>query len=929
MLSQTECTKLVHSAEVEPIVSKLKGAATTLECLELPALDKLLAASAAPVPYKLDFEQVRREPILILHSSGSTGIPKPVIMTHGSFAVVDNDRNIPTVTGRRNHDLTTWDLEPGSKLYVPFPPFHLAGFFNSIMLPVFTETVPIFGPPLRLPSGSLTAEILRKQEVRGCFLPPTTTAELYHEPDGPELLKKLSILCYAGGPLNEAIGNELVSHVSLCQFYGSTEVGQVRQLLPTKEHWQYMEFHPNSSQEMQLADDNSYELVIYADDSTENISALNHNFPGLREYRTKDLFKQHPSKPGLWKFHARRDDIIVLSSGEKLNPIPLEMGLAAVPGVAGALLVGQGQPRVALLVELSSDDTLKAEPVESLWPFVSRLNESIPSYGHVSKSMILIADTTKPFIRAGKGTVIRKLTAAAYENELSALFEGRIRSKAKTRVLNPAAVRLDDIKTLVRVIIQFVLGGKAISDDESVYVQGLDSVKSLEVLDEVRASLASHSRRDLTWLSQQVLYTHSTINDLSKVLLEWLNTGSTPQRADRILRIKETLSAHEASLPVASSFAGSNERRQKCSVVLVGSTGYVGQYLLTTLFQDPKISQIYCLNRSASAHQQWKSHASRHSIDMVAKKITFHQIDLTKMAYGLDQSAYDELKDNCDVIIHSAWQVNFVLPLPVFTDSFDGLLNSIRLAASTANQSRLLFISSISATGVFGKPGEPRQTIPEATVDDLDASMGTGYGDSKLIAEHLIRAATAKSGIRASILRLGQVAPSSESGEATWPLMDSVKALLLTSKALQLVPTDVLDVDWLPVHTIVYIIQDIMHHDCAMMDPTDLSVYNLVNSSQAQWSHFVPSIQEWCGERAVTTTLNDWLSSMKKQAIKQGIKQGSQQLPGLQLIPFYDLLLERGESHQYHQERLLQASSHALNLRAIDKATFEGWLAAL
>lgn len=926
LLEQTQCTKLVYSPEVAPIAQKLQELVGSLHCLQFPALDELLTAQSTPVPYTVDFDQVRREPILILHSSGSTGIPKPVTMTHGSFAVVDNDRNFPSIPGRRNHDLTTWDFPPGSCLYVPFPPFHLAGFFNNVMVPVYTKTVPIFGPPTRPPSGGLVAQILRIQDVRGCFLPPTIAAQLYNEPDGPELLKKLDVLCYAGGPLPEDIGNELVKHVLLCQFYGSTEVGQVRQLIPPKEHWQYMEFHPQGNQKLEPAEDDAFEMVIYANEETEVFSALNHNFPGVREYRTKDLFRPHPTQPGLWKFHARRDDIIVLSSGEKINPIPMELGVEAVSGVAGALVAGQGQPRVALLVELRPDHGLGPDPVESLWPRVAELNANTPGPGRVSKSMILLADAKKPFVRAAKGTIVRKLTLAAYETELKALFEGSHTRSQPKKVLKPTAFRLDDVKTLIHSIAEEVLDRQDVNDAENLYIQGLDSLKSLETIEQLKESLKSHSSEPLSWLTPEILYNYSTVNELSAVLLEWLNTGARPKQMDRVVKMRDMLSLYEASLPTSSVAQSCNRDHETLSVILIGSTGYLGQYLLTSLSQDSRVGRIFCLNRSATAQERWAAHTTQSKSEW-ENKISFLQVDFTKDAFGLQGNVYDELKEECDVILLSAWQVNFTLPLAAFTDSLSGLLNSIKLAASSKRRPRLVFISSIAATGVFGKPGAPKKLVPEDAVNDADEAMRTGYGESKHVAEQLVRAANAKCGVPASVLRIAQIAPaSSTSNKIIWSPMDSLTSLLRTSKTLQVVPTDVLDVNWLAVDVIANMIQSILHQDCSATAPTEIRYYNLVNPVSTPWSELIPSIQNWCGKTAVTKTLKEWTEILRSQSVKHD----PQQLPALRLVSFFELLSERGDAHGYHQENLLKVSGdNFLDIRPIDAKQLEVWLAAL
>ena len=40
-------------------------------------------------------------------------------------------------------------------------------------------------------------------------------------------------------------------------------------------------------------------------------------------YATSDLVAPHPTQPGLWKIVGRMDEQIILSNGEKTNPVPL------------------------------------------------------------------------------------------------------------------------------------------------------------------------------------------------------------------------------------------------------------------------------------------------------------------------------------------------------------------------------------------------------------------------------------------------------------------------------------------------------------------------------------------------------------------------------------------------------------------------------
>jgi hypothetical protein len=52
---------------------------------------------------------------------------------------------------------------------------------------------------------------------------------------------------------------------------------------------------------------------------------INTQIDGQDAYATSDLLVPHPTKSGLWKIYGRKDDQIMLSTGEKTNPGPLGM----------------------------------------------------------------------------------------------------------------------------------------------------------------------------------------------------------------------------------------------------------------------------------------------------------------------------------------------------------------------------------------------------------------------------------------------------------------------------------------------------------------------------------------------------------------------------------------------------------------------------
>ena len=53
-----------------------------LRLLQIPSVDQLLSLSYPHYAFDKYFEQACDEPLLVLHTSGTTALPKPIIITH-------------------------------------------------------------------------------------------------------------------------------------------------------------------------------------------------------------------------------------------------------------------------------------------------------------------------------------------------------------------------------------------------------------------------------------------------------------------------------------------------------------------------------------------------------------------------------------------------------------------------------------------------------------------------------------------------------------------------------------------------------------------------------------------------------------------------------------------------------------------------------
>jgi acyl-coenzyme A synthetase/AMP-(fatty) acid ligase len=93
-----------------------------MKVVEIPSLEELIvqAGTTTYFPYNRTFEQGRWEPLCTLHSSGTTGMPKPIIVRHGAMALRDGQQKLQTWKGKRHvFDLLDDEIH---RIFLPGPP---------------------------------------------------------------------------------------------------------------------------------------------------------------------------------------------------------------------------------------------------------------------------------------------------------------------------------------------------------------------------------------------------------------------------------------------------------------------------------------------------------------------------------------------------------------------------------------------------------------------------------------------------------------------------------------------------------------------------------------------------------------------------------------------------------------------------------------
>ena len=719
----------------------------------------------------------------------------------------------------------------------------LADFFDQVagiefMLPkaVFHGLVPVLNPP-----GPLTAEVAdamhQVKMVEISVIVPSILQDLASSESSLENLCQMSAVIYGGGPLPSEIGNVIAARTRLYNFMGGSEMTNIPTVIVDREDWEYFKFSSKLGCQMRHYSDDLFELVFIRQPHLERYQAIFSTLPNHQEYSTNDLYIKHPTKPSLWKYSGRADDIIVLTTGEKINPVNMESWIGAHPGVRSVLVVGHARFQTALLVQ-AREPSLCGKPeknfIDDLWPTVQKANAQCDTHARISRELILFTKLDKPFLRAGKGTVQRRMTVDSYEGEIDELycnFENCVKPHASengprgTHQYNEGSLgkplyNLESIQDWFQNLICTITGWTHLDIDTDFFALGMDS---LQVLSIVRAMNAEkfHAYRPRMEFTAKMIYTNPTIRLLEKA---WATTRQLPdcQFQDLEANTKTTVSEIEKLISKYSWNMPTACRPPLCHsssdmhVLLTGSTGSLGSYILENLLGNPKVAHIYCLNRSPDSEKRQRDMNETRGLCNVwpADRITFFQGDLSQEYLGLNFQQYRLLLAKVTHILHNAWEVNFNLPLTSFeTPHVLGIRQYIDFSIRSAKGASIFFVSSVSSCAKWSLKHD--RPVPESLIDDSSMPFPIGYAQSKYVAEQVLSRAAEIAGIAVRICRVGQVAgPVGTNGQgACWNKQEWLPSLIASSKHLGKIPESLglnESIDWIPVDILSRVLVELM-----------------------------------------------------------------------------------------------------------------------
>ena len=213
---------------------------------------------------------------------------------------------------------------------------------------------------------------------------PTTVEDIAllpdFESDAAPHLAKLDFVAVGGGGLKIQVGSRLHDHgVALLNHFGATELGALAPIfLPDKDYdWKYLRLRRDLN--LQL------EIVESRKDQNHICKLIGYPFGWNTPFELQDSLEANPLKPR-WevKILGRNDDPIVLATGEKVLPYPLERSLESHPLIKRAVVFGNGQFEIGVLLEPFSEIIgLQDAFLDSAWQQLQKANKTVDSHARV------------------------------------------------------------------------------------------------------------------------------------------------------------------------------------------------------------------------------------------------------------------------------------------------------------------------------------------------------------------------------------------------------------------------------------------------------------------------------------------------------------------------------------------------------------------
>jgi thioester reductase-like protein len=555
---------------------------------------------------------------------------------------------------------------------------------------------------------------------------------------------------------------------------------------------------------------------------------------------------------------------------------------------------------------------------------VVKANEETVAHGQIGRQFVALSNPNKPFLRADKGTIKRAGTIRMYKDEIDKIYEH------VSEVTSSEAPKLDlrskdTLTESIETLFEKWLRAPKLEPDTDFFTVGIDSMQVINASRLLRAGLeAAGVRVDASALATRVIYGHPTSRRLAEYLFSVVNkagqdgTTGEAQQPEEDRAIDAILQKYTRNMPLARANKPPPADEDQV-IVITGTTGALGSYMLDLAISCSRVKGIICLNRSDDAKERQRKGNGERGLSTDFSKAEFLRADMSSYDLGLDKETYERLLRDVDRVIHNQWPVNFNMPVESFDPHIRGVRNLADFSCKATKRVPVVFISSIATVDAWKRP-EP---VPEQSLHDLDISTG-GYGRSKLVSSLILEKASEISGVPAEIIRVGQIGgPSGEKG--CWNRQEWLPSIVASSVYLGVLPDSLgqmTTIDWTPIEGIAKLVLEVSGVTCNVSIGDINGYFHGINPSRTQWKTLAGAVKEFYGDRIKKlVSLDEWVSALERS---QSNTEDISKNPGVKLLDTYKTWARAAkEGQRYVAMETSRTTSRSKTMREMHAVTPE------
>ncbi|KAF2642844.1 acetyl-CoA synthetase-like protein [Massarina eburnea CBS 473.64] len=861
LLGLAECDIVLTTTHYHAVLAEVQ-AERNVTLFEMLQREDYFGVDAPVFSREYDSEIENPKYAVIIHSSGSTGLPKPIYLTHRSC-------------------IASFTTHLDRRAMMTQPLFHSFGFYETFRSIYSGKPMYYVNYALPLTKHNLTTAVAYvKPEVMFCV--PYVLKLFAESEEGIQCLAAIDIVMYGGSACPDDLGHRLVEGgVNLVANYGATETSRLMtSVRPAGDKaWDYLRILPQVKQWV-LMDEIAPDIFeCVALDGLRSKSTINSDNPP-RSFRTRDLFMHHPTNHDWWKYVSRLDDRLTLVNGEKVLPIPIEGRIRQESLVKEAVVFGDGKtfPGVLIIKADSAAHIPDEEFAKQIWPAVEDANARAESFSRIPQDLVVILPSDATYAGTDKGTFVRAQVYLQYQQHIEDAYNN-FENATGSDSIDKVSLSLEELETYLLRRFREHLHVDLPSKETDFFAFGVDSLQCMKMWSLIKKEVDLSGKQDQ--LGQNILYETGNVSALAQYL-DSLNTGNQEVSTDQTKVMTDLI----AKYSTFKTFEYPKPTKQV--VLLTGVTGGLGAHLLSQLVDNSNVAEVWVLVRARSDHAALeRTLASLSSRELSLsipnlRKVSAIASNLSASDYSLGAQRLEELRSKLTLVIHSAWAVNFNISVRSFEDQHISTVQSlINLCQSTTHGSpaKFIFCSSVSSAAATPRPG----VVPEGPVTDINFVQGTGYAQSKYVTEHIVLNAASTFGADARVMRIGQLIGDSVVGE--WNTTEGIPLMIQTAITLGALPALDEEMSWLPVDFAGHIILDLAN-EAARPD----LIYHVLNPTRFHWTRdMLPALAD-AGLEFETLPTDQWMERLRNS------NKDPEKNPPIKLLDWFESKYGHGAS---------------------------------